>query len=71
MENNYDIAVVGGGSVGLMTACELAIQGINVVVLERRVDRIRNSRPLILPPAHWNWWPWEALKIDFYLEERN
>lgn len=50
MENNYDIAVVGGGPVGLMTACELAIQGINVVVLERRVDRIRNSRPLILPP---------------------
>lgn len=49
MENNYDIAVVGGGPVGLMTACELAIQGINVVVLERRVDRIRNSRPLILP----------------------
>ncbi len=50
MENNYDIAVVGGGPVGLMLACELAIQGINVVVLERRVDRIRNSRPLILPP---------------------
>ncbi len=50
MENNYDIAVVGGGPVGLMLVCELAIQGINVVVLERRMDRIRNSRPLILPP---------------------
>ncbi|GMR64648.1 MULTISPECIES: FAD-dependent oxidoreductase [Bacillus] len=50
MENYYDVAVVGGGPVGLMTACELAIQGINVVVLERRVDRIRNSRALTLHP---------------------
>ncbi|HDR7713531.1 TPA: FAD-dependent monooxygenase [Bacillus cereus] len=50
MENYYDVAVIGGGPVGLMTACELAIQGINVVVLERRVDRIRNSRALTLHP---------------------
>ncbi len=52
MENYYDVAVVSGGPVGLMTACELAIQGINVVVLERRVDRIRNSRALHYTPAH-------------------
>ncbi|MBC6974930.1 FAD-dependent monooxygenase [Bacillus sp. Xin] len=50
MGNHYDVAVVGGGPVGLMTACELAIQGIKVVVLERRVDRIRNSRAMTLHP---------------------
>ncbi|HDR7384917.1 FAD-binding monooxygenase [Bacillus toyonensis] len=50
MENYYDVAVVGGGPVGLMTACELAIQGVKVVVLERRLNRIRNSRALTLHP---------------------
>lgn len=50
MGNHYDVAVVGGGPVGLMTACELAIQGIKVVVLERRLDRIRNSRAMTLHP---------------------
>ncbi|PEE40559.1 FAD-dependent oxidoreductase [Bacillus pseudomycoides] len=50
MENYYDVAVVGGGPVGLMTACELAIQGMKVVVLERRLNRIRNSRAMTLHP---------------------
>jgi 2-polyprenyl-6-methoxyphenol hydroxylase-like FAD-dependent oxidoreductase len=50
MENYYDVAVVGGGQVGLMTACELAIQSVKVVVLERRLNRIRNSRALTLHP---------------------
>ncbi len=50
MENYYDVAVVGGGPVGLMTACELAIQGVKVVVLERRLNRIKNSRALTLHP---------------------
>ena len=50
MDNYYDVAVVGGDSVGLMAACELAIQGVKVVVLERRLDRVRNSRALTLHP---------------------
>ncbi|OAK09757.1 hypothetical protein A6280_23780 [Bacillus wiedmannii] len=50
MEIYYDVAVVGGGPVGLMTACELAIQDVKVVVLVRRLNRIRNSRALILHP---------------------
>ncbi|OJE33608.1 hypothetical protein A9490_20320 [Bacillus thuringiensis] len=50
MEDYYDVAVIGGGPVGLMTACELAIQGVKVVVLERRLNRIRNSRALTLHP---------------------
>lgn len=51
MDNYYDVAVVGGGPVGLMAACELAIQDVKVVVLERRLDRVRNSRALTLHPA--------------------
>ena len=50
MDNYYDVAVVGGGPVGLMAACELAIQDVKVVVLERRLDRVRNSRALTLHP---------------------
>ncbi len=48
--DNYYVAVVGGGPVGLMAACELAIQDVKVVVLERRLDRVRNSRALTLHP---------------------
>ena len=32
------IVIVGGGPVGLMTACELRLYGIEAVVLERRTD---------------------------------
>src|SRR5262249_44523449 len=33
-----DVAVIGAGPTGLMLACELAIRGLRVEVLERRTD---------------------------------
>ncbi|PRX51369.1 2-polyprenyl-6-methoxyphenol hydroxylase-like FAD-dependent oxidoreductase [Prauserella shujinwangii] len=34
----HDVAIVGGGPVGLMLACELALARLDVVVLERQED---------------------------------
>ncbi|PEF61819.1 FAD-dependent oxidoreductase [Bacillus cereus] len=50
MKKHYDVAIIGGGPVGLMAACELAIQGVKVILLEKREDLIRNSRALTLHP---------------------
>ncbi|EYF01411.1 FAD-dependent monooxygenase [Chondromyces apiculatus] len=45
-----DVAVAGGGPVGLMVACELALSGMKVAVFERRVARVEQSRALTLHP---------------------
>ncbi|WP_081259535.1 FAD-dependent oxidoreductase [Burkholderia territorii] len=50
MTSQADVVVVGGGPTGLMAACELALVGIRVTVLERRVDRVPQSRALTLHP---------------------
>jgi 2-polyprenyl-6-methoxyphenol hydroxylase-like FAD-dependent oxidoreductase len=46
MKLKSDVMVVGGGPVGLMLACELRLAGLDVVLLERRDERIRDSRAL-------------------------
>jgi len=34
----YDVVVAGAGPVGLMLACELRLQGVDVIVVERRTE---------------------------------
>lgn len=48
MKNDMDVMVVGGGPVGLVLACELRLAGLCVLVLERRLDRVAESRALTL-----------------------
>ncbi|WP_233262257.1 FAD-dependent monooxygenase [Vitiosangium sp. GDMCC 1.1324] len=50
MTDVVEVAVVGGGPTGLMLACELALAGISVRVLERRLEPVRQSRALTLHP---------------------
>ncbi|WNG27649.1 monooxygenase [Cystobacter fuscus] len=45
-----EVAVVGGGPVGLMLASELALGGVKVAVFERRTERIAQSRALSVHP---------------------
>ena len=42
----FDAVVVGGGPVGLWVACELALAQLKVAVLERRTERVTQSRAL-------------------------
>jgi len=35
-DNNYDIAIIGGGCVGGTLACALAQEGVRVAVVEAR-----------------------------------
>jgi 2-polyprenyl-6-methoxyphenol hydroxylase-like FAD-dependent oxidoreductase len=46
MSNEFDVIVIGGGPVGLWLACELALAKVKVVVLERRTERVTQSRAL-------------------------
>ena len=46
MEAQVDVVIVGAGPTGLMLACELASAGICVTVLERRLERVPQSRAL-------------------------
>ncbi|MEV3923005.1 FAD-dependent monooxygenase [Actinomadura coerulea] len=45
-----DVIVAGAGPTGLMLACELALAGVGVAVLERRPERTGQSRALNLQP---------------------
>ena len=46
----YDVAVVGGGPVGMWLAAELYRGGVRPVVLERRADRPPHSKALTIYP---------------------
>ena len=48
MKKDLDVVVVGGGPVGLWLACELALANVRVVVLERRTERVTQSRALAI-----------------------
>lgn len=48
----HDVVVVGGGPVGMLLGCRLALRGRDVVVLERRRERSGRSRAIgIHPPG--------------------
>ena len=48
--NDYDVAVVGGGPVGMWLAAELHRAGVRPVVLERRRQRPPHSKALTIYP---------------------
>jgi len=48
MDKELDVVIVGGGPVGLWLACELALAKVKVVVLERRTERVVQSRALAI-----------------------
>jgi choline dehydrogenase-like flavoprotein len=66
---DYDVAIVGGGPVGLMLACELQLAGASVLVLERltEIDPTIKAGSVTLPTAEAS--P-EGL-LDTYTSERH
>lgn len=48
MTSNAEIIVSGAGPVGLLLACELALAGVRVTVLERRTEPVPQSRALTM-----------------------
>jgi 2-polyprenyl-6-methoxyphenol hydroxylase-like FAD-dependent oxidoreductase len=48
--DGYDVAVVGGGPVGMWLAAELHRGGVRPVVLERRAERLPHSKALTIYP---------------------
>lgn len=52
MTGRHDVAIVGGGAVGLLLACLLAQRDLDVAVLERRASPSQSSRAIgIHPPG--------------------
>jgi hypothetical protein len=45
---DFDVVVVGGGPVGRWQACELALAKVKVAVIERRTERVTQSRGLTI-----------------------
>jgi 2-polyprenyl-6-methoxyphenol hydroxylase-like FAD-dependent oxidoreductase len=50
MENRVDVVVVGAGPVGLLTALELALGGVRVLVLERLDAASTTTKALSVGP---------------------
>jgi 2-polyprenyl-6-methoxyphenol hydroxylase-like FAD-dependent oxidoreductase len=48
LSSEFDVVVVGAGPVGLWVACELALVNVSVAVLERRAERVTQSRALAI-----------------------
>ena len=48
MKDDFEVIIIGGGPVGLWLACELALAKVRVRVLERRADRVTQSRALAI-----------------------
>lgn len=48
MTSNAEVIVAGAGPVGLLLACELALVGVRVTVLERRTEPVPQSRALTM-----------------------
>lgn len=48
MTSNAEVIVAGAGPVGLLLACELALAGVRVTVLERRSEPVAQSRALTM-----------------------
>jgi 2-polyprenyl-6-methoxyphenol hydroxylase-like FAD-dependent oxidoreductase len=48
MSDDFEVVIVGGGPVGLWLACELALAKVRVAILERRTDRVTQSRALAI-----------------------
>jgi len=46
LSDEFDVVIVGAGPVGLWLACELALAKVKVAVLERRTERVKQSRAL-------------------------
>lgn len=49
----HDVAVVGGGPVGLLLGCLLAARGVDLVVFERRVARSTRPKAIGVHPPGW------------------
>lgn len=48
-KDSADVIVVGGGPSGLVTACEAALQGSSVIVIERRTAPVQSRAGTVLP----------------------